>query len=464
MRMPDNGKQAVRTRVLNGLYLLFCLLALVRYFVPALSLDIPLACLLALLAVIPFPRLARGSKIIFSILGLLGVVCMVLCRASFPQWIEAILSNALLIALLLTVPFLSAPFHYDDYQTRLSLFVRRNMRGMMGFLILAGLVNYLLSVCIGVGAIMVTYTLLSPYAKLYDGDEPFMITMSRSYNASGFLSPAWASIAVFSAVQGSSWIRALPAAALFTVLFLLLHYGSLFLETRVHPARYHGILESVPSAPKDGKMRALLLLLGGMLLSIVLVNVCTGWDLMVCVVLCSFLFPIAAAFCMHKPEGFRRGLDLYLGSQLPESYSMASLFLFAGFFGKALSFAGIGDALVKLLPASAATYPPFMIFCLMLLMYLPAMAGVHSAATGSAIIAALTPAQLGLNPYSYILAILSGWLIAIMMCPYSVTALMLSEYSGKSNYHTTIGINKWFSILCLVLFSFLCAWIGPLIG
>ena len=45
MRMPDNGKQAVRTRVLNGLYLLFCLLALVRYFVPALSLDIPLACL-----------------------------------------------------------------------------------------------------------------------------------------------------------------------------------------------------------------------------------------------------------------------------------------------------------------------------------------------------------------------------------------------------------------------------------
>ena len=105
-----------------------------------------------------------------------------------------------------------------------------------------------------------------------------------------------------------------------------------------------------------------------------------------------------------------------------------------------------------------------MILCVMLLMYVPAMAGVHSAATGSAIIAALTPAQLGLSPYSYILAILSGWLIAIMMCPYSVTALMLSEFTGRSNYHTTIGINKWFSILCLIVFSFLCAWIGPMIG
>ena len=105
-----------------------------------------------------------------------------------------------------------------------------------------------------------------------------------------------------------------------------------------------------------------------------------------------------------------------------------------------------------------------MVAALMLMLILPSLIGVHPAATGTALVAALTPAAVGLSNYTFTLAIIVGWLLTIMVAPYSASALLFASLTGKNHYHTSIGINWGFGLICLVVFSLLISVIGPVMG
>ena len=359
---------------------------------------------------------------------------------------------------------ISAPFYYEDYQSELSNLAKLRMHSVLSFLLMVSVVNHVLSVIISVGAVMIVYDLLSPYAKLYKAEKPFLTTVSRSYNSSGFWSPAWASVIVFSAIDGVKWVSIIPVGLLMTCLFLGMHLFSVYVETRRFPGRYPAVEAEEGTVLDTKKLLKMLLVTIAMILSIVLVNVLTGWDLMITVSVVSLAFPFIVARFQHKIHSYEQLMKVYYEKQVPKTCSQAALFMLSGFFGKALSVSGAGEWIVSLLPEWLIGTAPLMIAALMIIMILPAMAGVHPAATGTAIVTSVTAGALGLTNYTFALAILVGWLFTIMMAPYSATALMLSSLTGKSNYYVSIGINWLFTIVGVAVFSLLIAFIGPLMG
>ena len=451
-------------RILSACILVFAGLRLIGYFVPFMPLTYFTAALLAAIVLWSVPLMKRATQIVLLVLSVAGVSLLLYAHASFETWAAAVLANGNMVMLLMLVPMISAPFFYEDYQSALKSFAEIRMRNVMSFLLLISVCTHVLAVIVSIGAVMIIYELMEPFARMYRAEKPFLTTVSRAYNSSGFWSPAWASVIVYSAYPDVRWVKVIPVGIAFTVLFILLHLAGAYLETRRHPDRYPDIAPD-PGVTLDSKrLTRMLLLAVCMIGSIILVNVTTGWDLMISVSVVSLLFPLIVALVQNRKRQYRAQMKLYYDVQIVKSRDQVALFMLSGFLGKALAVSGVGQLLSGLLPPFLTGYPALMVAALMLLLILPGMAGVHPAATGSAMLAAFSPAALGLTHYTFALAMLVGWLLTIMMAPYSATGLLLSSLTGKNNYYTSIGINWAFCIVCIAVFSPLIALVGPLMG
>ena len=58
------------------------------------------------------------------------------------------------------------------------------------------------------------------------------------------------------------------------------------------------------------------------------------------------------------------------------------------------------------------------------------------------------PAALGLSNYTFALAMLLGWVIGMMVAPFSGVALILSGVTGKNSFENSVMLNWKFAIQC----------------
>jgi hypothetical protein len=305
---------------------------------------------------------------------------------------------------------------------------------------------------------------MKPFAQLYDAHEPFLRTTMRSYCSSGFWSPAWASVIIYTVVPGVEWLKIIPAGIAFAIIFNAINLASVYIEKKRNPGRYPDIMPDEGAVLNKKMLFTMLVLALSMIGLIIVLNAATGWDIMLAVTIVSLLFPIGVALVQSHTKELKREAVKFYNQPLVKVRDQVALFTLAGFLGKALDYAGFGALLTGLLPEWLKAAPALMVCALSLLMILPACIGIHPGASGTAIVAALTPAALGLTSYTFGLTILFGWLMAIMMAPFSAVALILSAATGRNNFALSIGMNWKYCIVCLVIFSLLISFVGPLLG
>ena len=449
---------------INIILIIYVGLRIIHYFADSQALGIFSAALLVIVTVLSLPRMPRLTMIVLGTLLAAGASLMFAAGATASQWLAASLQNGNMVMLLICVPFISAPFYYEDYQSELKTFAQARMRNMLSFLLFVTLCSHVLAVVISIGAMMVIYNLMKPFARLYGAHEPLLRTIMRGYASSGFWSPAWASVIVYTAIPGVEWVRIIPIGIAFTILFCAMNLGSVYAEKKMHPGRYNDIKAVQGAVINKNMLITMLLLALSMIALIIVLNTATGWDLMLTVTIVSLLFPLAVALIQSHLKEFKiEALDFYDNS-LMKVRDQAALFTLAGFFGKALDIAGFGALLTGLLPEWLKASPALMVFAILLLMILVACIGVHPAASGTAIVTALSPAALGLSSYTFCLTILFGWLMAIMMAPFSAVALLLSAATGRNTFSLSIFMNWKFCAVCLVVFSLLISLVGPVLG
>lgn len=452
------------TRINNVLILLFSLLRGINYFYKNTLLQAISAAVLLIVVFRSLPKMKPATRAVILALILVGSALLIFKRVNAISWLNALLSNGNFAMLLILAPMISAPFSYEDYQGELKTLAQLRMSNLLSFLLLISVTTHLLAVMISIGAMLINYELMHPFARLYRAEEPFLKTLSRSYSSSGFWSPVWGSVIVFTAYPDVHWISSIPIGIALTVLFNAINLFSVWLEMRRFPGRYPDAVAEPGAKLNKRILGKLLVVASAMIGSIVLLNHFTGWDLMLIVSIISLLFPPAVALIQRKVPEYRTEMDRYWRVQLPKSGSQVAMFLFAGFLGKSLSISGVGDLLVNLLPSWLTSRPGLMCAAIMLMLIIPGILGLHPVATGTAMVTALVPANLGLTNLTFALTILTGWLITIMMAPFSATALMLSSFNGRSSYYNSVGINWRFSIVCVAVFSVLISWIGPMLS
>lgn len=448
---------------LQILVILFAVLRLGNYFIQRLPLQILSCGIMLFVIAYSIPKMDALTRRVILAMFLIGGVLLVTTGASPMQWLIALLKNANLATLLICAPMLSAPFFYEDYQSDLKALAQVKMQNLLSFCVLTMISAHLLGVLVGVGAVIIIYELLNPFQKLYDAETPFLKALSRGYNSSGFWSPAWASVIVYSAYPDVQWTTIVPIAIVFTILFNSISIGGLYLEIRQHPDRYHTLLPDGDTRIRWNKIVTMLVLAAAMIGTILLLDKTTGWDLMLIVPAAALIFPLLSAAVQNHWQGYKKGMVKFYNTSLIKVQSQVALYAAAGFLGKAMELSGVGAMIPKLLPQWLIDYPAMMVGALILLMILPSLSGIHPAATGTAMVAALVPASLGLDNYTFCMAIIFGWLITILASPFSATSLILAGNTGKSNWAVSVAMNWKFCLVTLIVFSGLISLVGPML-
>jgi len=448
--------------ILSILMIVFALLRFVDYVYAVTAFQILQAgILIAVLAGVA-PRVNTAAKLVLAMMSLIGASLLLYSGVGLQDWLRALLQNGNLAMLLICVPMISMPFYYEDYQAELKKLIQARMHNVMSFLGMVAICSHILSALISVGSIPLIYPLLLPFALMYNAEKFFLKTVSRGYFSTGFWSPAWASVIIYSVYPDVKWLKVIPVGIGFAVLYTAMNLASMYFETRRKPQNFR-LAEPEPGPGHDQKkIRIMMLMAAAMIASIIVFNTASGWDLILVVSLVSVGFPLIAALAQGHGSAYRRLIKNYYNVSLPKTMEQVAIFVLAGFLGRALDVSGAGLAVAGLLPEWLRYSSPAMIAAIALIMALPSLVGVHPTATGTAMVAVLQPAALGLANYTYCLALILGWIVGHMVAPFSGTALLISGINGKSNFANSVLLNWKFSLVCIVVFSLLISVIGPM--
>jgi hypothetical protein len=108
----------------------------------------------------------------------------------------------------------------------------------------------------------------------------------------------------------------------------------------------------------------------------------------------------------------------YLSTRILGVKNEVVLLTAAGFFGMALELANVDSAIRYLIPGSAARFPLIAILSLMLVYVLMSYIGLHPVVAGSAMVASIDPATLGLSPFIFTFTLICGWATGVLLSPF----------------------------------------------
>ena len=444
--------------------ILFAVLYLINSFVGSTTLTYIGAVLLLLILGRSFPKLKKVNLRVYSLLFIAGAILLFWSKAPLSTWAFALMKNANLVCLFTCAPMISLPFFYEDYQSELKVVAQTKMRSLLGFCLLVGVCSHLLGVLISVAALAIIYELLEPQAKLYDADDIFISSLTRGYSSSGFWSPAWASMVLINSATSISWLRLIPIGIAFSVIFILMDLGTVKWKMRKNPERYPLLTPDPDKQVHWSKVYTMLALAVLMISMIVIMNVITDWDLMVIIPFVALTFPIISAVFQKHGAEYKQGMKKYYAKSLTKVQVEIGLYASAGFLGKALQVSGIGEKLPELIPDWLVNFPIGMSICIMLIMILPAMLGIHPVVTGTALVASIIPEAFGLTEMTFVLIIITGWLLSTMCSPFTATSTLVSGCSGKPPWDIGLGLNGVFGAAAMVVFSVIIVLVGPLLG
>lgn len=455
------------SRAINAIYrpvlLIFAITCILNYFLKIPVFEYVSAAIILLVVIRTIPMLDKPLKILVSCILLTGSLLLILSNADHRVWITSIIRNANLIAMLICVPMIALPFYYRDYQEELKSLAQTRMQSILGFCLLVSLFTHLLGVLLSVSALAIVYELFKPQAKLYKSEDTFITTVMRSHSSAGFWSPAFASMVLITSVLSVQWVSLIPIGLLFAVLLISMDLGSIAWKMKRKPEDYSR-LNAQDGVSPNWKMISTMLILSFILIgTLVIASLITPWELFIVIPLVAVIFPLLVGVVQNHIPEYKKGMSDYYNSSLPKLQSQFAVFAAAGFFGKTLDAAGIGEMIPQLLPTWLISYPAFMIAAIMLLLILPALIGVHPAATGTALLAAVAPEVIGLDVMSYSLTILTGFLLATFLSPLTVMSLIISGCSGRPAW-SLLRLNYKFGIAALIIFSLLISVTGPLLS
>lgn len=450
--------------LIRWIVILFAITYLINYFFRITQLTYIGSILLVLILVQGIPLLPKVNFRVVCGLLLAGGAILFWSKADWRVWSAAIMQNASLAVLFICSPMMALPFFYEDYQSELKVVAQTKMQSLLAFCLLISISSHFLGVLISVGALAIIYELLQPQSKLYDAEDIFLSTLVRSYCSSGFWSPAWASMVLLTSVTSVTWVALIPIGIAFSLIYISIDMATVAVKMKREPHRYPLLKAEKGAKVNWRKIRTMLLLALVLILMMVIISLVTRWDLMVIIPMVATLFPLLCGLLQKHMPAYKRGMGKYYNASLVKVRSEIALFAAAGFLGKALHFSGIGEKIPALLPDQFIAYPALMSGAIMLLLILPSLIGIHVVAIGTALVAAVTPASVGMTEMTFVLTILIGWALTILLSPFSATSLIAGNYAGRPSWDISLRLNGLFGIICVIVFSILISIVGPILS
>jgi hypothetical protein len=124
---------------------------------------------------------------------------------------------------------------------------------------------------------------------------------------------------------------------------------------------------------------------------------------------------------------------------------------------------GVSAHIPQLIPRFLINYPPLLIISLMLLLIIPGQLGIHPVATGTAMVAAIVPASIGLTVPTFAWTVICAWLLSNMLSPFSGLNLTLSGLADRPSWEIGMGLSWRYGVVCILVYTLMISVLGPIL-
>lgn len=354
--------------------------------------------------------------------------------------------NMSIIALVISVPFLSLPVAKGGFGDSLKGFYQRYVRTSRSYLAYTTIVTYLLIFFVNVAAVPLVFELVDTQWRQY----PKRLTaaaVTRGFSAATIWAPNVISIAIVLQYLPVTWHQLAPGAALISVLVLL---AGLLIEW--FRKAENQVMVPECSNQVDWKKIFELLLTGLILIFLILaLNPIFGLSVVQAVPVVALVFPCLWVLLKEKRAILVPEFKRYFVS-LPKYSREVVIFTAAGSFAEAVQYSAFSDVLAGYIQSMHFVSP--VVFCLLLLWFIIAASiiGIHPIITVTVFISSLDPANIGISIMQFAFLLLVGWSLGICVSPVGTSSVLTASHLDEepSKVGTVWNLKYAIIISCFV--------------
>lgn len=438
------------------LIVMFILAFLLKAFVPLTFLPTFMGAVAALVFCISFRDLTPLNRNMIILLLMVSSYFIWSGSGNF-DWGRAMTENAGIITLLLTAPMLGAILHYAPYETVLLSLANRYIQTNYLFYIITLCLVAFMCALMNLAAIPFAYQLLSPVAASYPAATLYR-ALTRGFAFNLFWTPNLVCVAVVLQYVHISWQELVPAGMFFSVLSFIAAsvVGKFDIQNgEMSPAELPKDAEKSWGLEEQVNSRRYVVML---LIQVVLILAAlmaliqyANKSIYVTVAIIAWAMPLIFALFLGKLAIYRQNLTNYLAKILPNMSSEFMLFSSIGFLGYALAQSPAIAFVQSHLVALSSFSPSVLVVLIIATIACLAIAGIHPIITISSVAIALGNVDIGLSSLQFAISLITGYIMYLLLSPFSSMVMLLSALSRQNVYETGLGLNWRYAVVLVSL-------------
>lgn len=443
----------LKDKIIRALLIIFCFLFMGNFFLrPAYVSEISAFILVVIFAmnVNEIPKVNKRVCLSFLFFGLL---LFFWAGASPMEMIMSSLKNAGLVLLFVSVPVMTMPFFYEDYQSEIGNIAKKYMTTLFPFLLFIQISTYCLSLVIAMGCLLIMYELFSKSAKEYNCQLLFRTALLQGYAAAGVWAPSWAPSPIITARLDLKWLDIVPAGIVFSMLALCVTAILIKITIAKNAERYPKLVPDKNIVINIRKVVTMVVLAVVLIGSLIFTNYKTGWSMFVIIPIVSFPFALICALLQSKMPKYISGMKTYYSERIVRGKPEICLFVIGGFLGGAFDKSGVVDIILGILPEGLFVYPVISAFIIISMIVVLSLPGIHPVVLAPALAIAIDPASIGFDNYTFGMTLLAGWALGVNISPFSAASMITAGLEQKSPWEIGPYTNWKFAVCMVVIFS-----------
>ncbi|MFZ4452354.1 hypothetical protein [Salibacterium aidingense] len=403
-------------------------LYLISVFYSPLWMETAYSGIAALLLFFSLFRMRTLNRIVVGLLLLIGSSLFLYYNTSFSNVLQSFGENLNLIGLFLLIPFLGILMSEAGYLQALQAFFLEREKNRPSHPYRTG---YLLTASMGsilnLGSMPLVYNIGYESFSTFE-NKTFGLTLLRGFGFCMLWSPYFVNVGLILILYDLSWSQIGGYGLLLAVLYTIIVW-CFFRFTRF--SREEWISNKQPvlqsrAAIKHSLHRLLAYIIILLLLSFLL-ELSLPINMLTSVSITALLYPLLWAGCTGLFQPYVQGGVQHVLSSFDRLYNEIGIFITAGFFGEALSLSQAGEWLSVVMMKGSHGIIPILILLLIGTAMLLAFVGIHPVIIVLGLGSSLNPEQFGVHPPFMGLLLLTAWMIAVQISPFSGSVLMASN-------------------------------------
>lgn len=433
--------------VISTVILLYVGSYIANTFWPSTIWSYIMLAVLAIVHILAFGKVRKVNRYLSITLAMLGVVLLLCGGAKQSDWLYALLNNAPIICLLLTVSLFTIPLHFEPYHEVLAENLPRLAKSPFQFYGIALCFTTAIASLLNIASLPFAYNLLKEAGLKYrQGILEKCLIRSTAINM--FWSPAFISVALVVGYLDVAWFEVLPSGIALALMafFVAIVLGAI--EFRGYSTKKALLTDAVFKRI----LVKLFAQLGVLIVFIAGLQYLTGKSALVTVPLVSFTGPLLLAFVCRRVSIYRERLKEYLTVTLANGYHELILFTAFGFFGYALGLSSVKDYIPLAIKTFGFTSPLSLIPLITFLTAFPCLFGIHPIITISTIAITLPPGSIALTKIQMAGSLLLGYVVYANLSPFSAVNLLILGITKGDILRISLRQN-WLYVLIITILA-----------